>query len=151
MREFDSKGLELCKAQAKLFERSIEEFDGSSSNFIKVFMRSNAVKLTDRHGFFDSAYIFSSLNDNTPSVNTRGTTKYGPAEMYWIGYIYRYWAYTYRWPSKKIYSIIQGSELYSLYNPYHCLDPAQAIQRIMEAKNIKYEDPLTILKRIYQM
>lgn len=152
MRKLDSKGLELCDSQGRLFQRSISEFGCSSSYFIKTFMNSEPVKLVDRMGFFDSAYILSTLSINNPAINNRGSTKYGEKEMYWIGYIYRYWSYTYKLTSKKVFGLIPGTSLYELYEPYHSLDPAIAISRIIEAKGIKKEeDPLEILKRIYMM
>ena len=60
--------------------------------------------------------------------------------MYWIGYIYRYWSYTYQKTSKQIYKFIKPKELRSLYYPYHSLDPAQAIERILEAKGVDEKD-----------
>ena len=66
--------------------------------------------------------------------------KYSEPEMYWIGYIYRYWAYTSAKTSKQIYRIIKPKELRDLYYPYHSLDPAQAIERILEAKGINEND-----------
>lgn len=152
MRKIDSKGLELCDAQGKLFQRSVNEFEGSSANFIKVFMNSEPAKLIDRLGFFDSAYILSTISINNPTVNTCGSEKYEEKQMYWIGYLYRYWSYTYKWTSKKVFKSISGKELYQLYEPYHSLDPAIAINRIIEAKEIKKEDDyLTVLKRIYNL
>ena len=65
-----------------------------------------------------------------------GSVKYSPEEMYWIGYIYRYFAYTYGKTSVQVYRIIKPKELRELYLPYHTMDPAQAIDRILEAKGI---------------
>ena len=56
--------------------------------------------------------------------------------MYWIGYIYRYFAYTYEWTSSRIYKNIKPKELRGVYLPYQTLDPAQAIERILEAKGL---------------
>ena len=72
--------------------------------------------------------------------------------MYWMGYIYRYWAYVFELSSKEIYKIISGNELAQLFEPYHTLDPELAIRRIYEERNIKPEkDLLQILKRIYML
>ena len=57
-----------------------------------------------------------------------------------MGYIYRYWAYTYEITTKEIYKIIKAKELRSLYFPYHSLDPKVAIERILESKNIKKDE-----------
>ena len=66
-----------------------------------------------------------------------GSEKYGREEIYWIGYIYRYWAYTYETTSNHIYNLFKPKELRKLYYPYHSLDPASAIERILES--IGYE------------
>ena len=39
--------------------------------------------------------------------------------------------------SKQLYRLVKPKELRDLYYPYHSLDPANAIERIMEAKGIK--------------
>ena len=69
-------------------------------------------------------------------VSTYGKEKYAGSELYWIGYIYRYWCYTCQKTSKQVYRIIKPKELRELYFPYHSLDPAQAIERIMEANGM---------------
>ena len=62
--------------------------------------------------------------------------------MHWIGYIYRYWAYTYEKSSKQLFKYIKSEKLRNLYFPYHSLDPAQAIERILEAKGIDNYDQI---------
>ena len=69
-----------------------------------------------------------------------GKEKYTEAELYWIGYIYRYWSYTYQKTSRQIYKFIKPKELRGLYYPYHSLDPAQSIERILEAKGANEKD-----------
>ncbi|WP_373721119.1 hypothetical protein [Bacteroides heparinolyticus] len=65
-----------------------------------------------------------------------GSVKYSPNELYWIGYIYRYFAYTYDKSSKQVYKTVKPKELRGLFLPYHTMDPAQAIDRILEAKGL---------------
>ncbi|MEI3217103.1 MAG: hypothetical protein V8S23_05960 [Lachnospiraceae bacterium] len=83
-----------------------------------------------------------------------GSVKYTANELYWIGYIYRYYSYTYELSSIHVYKIIKPKELRELFLAYHTLDPSQAIERILEAKNILYDDEgelqrqYTIFKRI---
>ena len=62
--------------------------------------------------------------------------------MHWIGYIYRYWAYTYEKSSKQLFKYIKPDELRALYFPYHSLDPAQAIERIIESKGTDIGDQI---------
>ena len=63
-----------------------------------------------------------------------GSIKYTHNEIHWIGYVYRYLSYTYDLSSVQVYKIIKPKELRGLYLPYHTMDPAQAIERILEAK-----------------
>lgn len=42
--------------------------------------------------------------------------------------------------SKTLYRIVKPSELQQLYFPYHSLDPAQVIERILEAKGMDNDD-----------
>ena len=56
--------------------------------------------------------------------------------MYWIGYIYRYFSFTYDLSSSQVYKIIKPKELRGLFLPYHTMDPSQAIERILEAKGM---------------
>ena len=65
-----------------------------------------------------------------------GSVKYTENELYWIGYIYRYYSYTYARSSVQVYKTIKPKELRSLFLPYHTMDPAQAIDRIIEAKGL---------------
>lgn len=69
-----------------------------------------------------------------------GKIKYSEDELYWIGYIYRYWCYTREKSSKQVYRIVKPAELRQLYFPYHSLAPSQAIERILEAKGWKEDD-----------
>ena len=56
--------------------------------------------------------------------------------------------------SAKVYKIVKPKELRGLFLPYHTMDPAQAIERILEAKglltdeNAELERQYEIFKRI---
>lgn len=79
---------------------------------------------------------------------------YSKNEMYWIGYLYRYFAFTYELSSLQVYKIVKPKELRSLFLAYHSLSPSQAIERILESKGMMYDDTvetkrqLEILKKI---
>ena len=102
---------------------------------------------------FDSKVVFEELEYEF-GVSCYGKEKYSTEELYWIGYIYRYWCYTRELTSKQVYKIIKPKELRSLYFPYHSLDPKQAIDRILEAKDIDESDytkrGVEILRRIIE-
>lgn len=139
MRRIDETGLKLCKIQAEVFERSVSKEMCSSLIFIRRFMNSQVAQRMDTGGFLfescDANQIFDELNVQF-GVSSYGKEKFHESELYWIGYIYRYWSYTHQKSSKQLYRFIKPKELRSLYYPYHSLDPSQAIERIEEAKNI---------------
>lgn len=135
MRKMDSLGLKICRYQAELFERSIEQTGCSSKIFIRRFMNSNLAKRMDSTGFlFDSLAVTDALSEieDQYGASAYGAEKFTVEEMHWIGYIYRYWAYVTEKSSKQIYKLIKPEQLRKLYFPYHSLDPQQAIDRIME-------------------
>ena len=49
-------------------------------------------------------------------------------------------AYTYDKTSKQVYKTVKPKELRGLFLPYHTMDPAQAIDRILEAKELANEN-----------
>ena len=141
----DETGLKLCKIQAKIFESSIKKTECSSAVFVRRFMLSDIARRMD-----DGVFLFESCEEDEVFVEIEtqyGKSNYGKEkisaeELYWIGYIYRYWCYTYQITSKQAFKIVKMKELRDLYYPYHSLDPSQAIERILEAKG-KLENDLT--------
>lgn len=143
MNQIDEIGLKLCKIQAKVFSKSIQKVNCSSLIFIRRFMNSQVAQRMDLGGFLfeacDMDQIFEEI-DSEYGESSYGREKYSKAELYWIGYLYRYWSYIDQKTSKQVYRLIKPKELRELYYPYHSLDPAQAIERIMEAKGLKQQD-----------
>ena len=154
MKKFDDVALRLCKIQAEIFEKSLTKLNCSSLIFIRRFMYSQLACRMDSDGFIFEA---CDVNDAIDEINGEfgdsnyGIVKYSESELYWIGYIYRYWAYTYQMSSKQVYRIVKPKELQKLYFPYHSLDPAQAIERILEAKGMKDQDEDMISKGVQVM
>lgn len=143
MRKIDEIGLKLCKMQAEVFSASVPETNCSSPIFMRRFMNSQVAQRMDFGGFLfetcDINQIFQEIESQF-GESSYGKEKYSEAELYWIGYIYRYWSYTYQKTSKQLYKFIKPKELRNLYYPYHSLDPAQAIERILEAKGVTEND-----------
>ena len=145
MREIDEYGLKLCRYQANLFSVSREQAESSSPVFLRRFMYSDAARRMDGEGFL----LEASSPDNLIQEITEeygdsdyGKTKYDTEELYWMGYIYRYWCYMREISSKRLYKIIKPEELKNLYYPYHSLDPAQAVERIIEARGLGEEETI---------
>ncbi len=143
MRKIDEIGLKLCKMQAEVFSASVKETNCSSLIFMRRFMNSGVAQRMDLGGFlFEACDVNQILQEIETEFgeSSYGKEKYSEAELYWIGYVYRYWSYTYQKTSKQIYKLIKPKELRGLYYPYHSLDPAQAIERILEAKDLDEKD-----------
>ena len=139
MKKIDNDGLLLCEMQAKAFELSGIEQNTSSAVFIRRFMNSNVAKQLDNMAVLRSnmqAADILKLIDEEYGKSEYGSVKYSLNELYWIGYIYRYYAYTYDKTSRQVYKIVKPKELRDLFLPYHTMDPAQAIDRILEAKGL---------------
>ena len=140
MRKIDSLGLKLCSFQAQLFEESLNKCGCSSRIFARRFLNSDLAKRMDKDGFlFESLAITDALAEINQQYgeSTYGKEKYTVEEMYWIGYIYRYWSYTYELTSKQIYKIAKPEQMKKLYFSYHSLDPRQAIERILEGTGME--------------
>lgn len=135
MREMDSYSRQLCRYQGELFEASAKRLDCSSSIFIRRFMNSSLARRMDEEGFlFQSLNVEGALREIEEEYGESryGEEKFSPEELYWIGYIYRAWAYSKGKSSKQIYKIAKPDYLRKLFFPYHSLDPLQAIDRILE-------------------
>jgi hypothetical protein len=135
----DRDGLLLCELQARAFEESAECTDVSSEIFIRRFMNSKTALLMDHKDILQmnmqSRDIIERIEEEYGYSNY-GSVIYTKNELYWIGYIYRYYAYAYQLSSLQVYKTIKPKELRGLFLPYHTMDPAQAIERIREAKHL---------------
>ncbi|MDD7736376.1 MAG: GNAT family N-acetyltransferase [Bacillales bacterium] len=143
MKKIDSNGLLLASLQAKIFEESLLKVKTSSEIFIRRFMHSKIATYFDSTSFLDSPnsldYVFEELEEEY-GKSEYGKVKYNQDVLFWIGYIYRYFCYTYNISSKQAYKIVKPKELNQLYYSYHSLDCSLAIDRILEAKNISFEE-----------
>lgn len=153
MKKVDKDGYTLCVLQATVFELSLEKMNSSSPIFIRRFMNSEIAKRLDDAAILDTNLqatdILERLNDEY-GISNYGSIKYTKNEMYWIGYVYRYFALACNFSSAQIYRIVKPKELRDVFLPYHTMDPSQAIERILEAKGICIEmDEEQELKRQY--
>ena len=142
MKKMDSDGILLCELQGATFELSLEKIETSSLIFIRRFMNSDVVKLFDNGSILQTNLqpqdIIEYIEEEYHELKY-GKEKYTNNEMYWIGYLYRYFSYTYELSSYRVYKMVKPKELRNLYLPYHTLSVEQAIERILEAKNIQLE------------
>lgn len=142
MRKIDHDGLLLCKIQGAIFENSLKKTNTSSEIFIRRFMLSDVAKQFDSKAYLDGTLtkdeVFELIEEEYGESNY-GKNKYNSETLYWIGYLYRYFSYTYELTSKQVYRYVKPKELNGLYLAYHTLSCAQAIERILEAKNISFD------------
>ena len=139
IKKINRDGLLLCELQAKAFENSIGKMESSSEIFIRRFMKSKIAKRLDNQSILDSniqANDILTLVDEEYGATDYGSVKYTHNEMYWIGYIYRYFSFTYDLSSSQVYKIIKPK--------------SQAIERILEAKGM-FIDEETELQRQYEI
>ena len=155
MRKMDQDGLLLCDLQGNAFELSIQLTSTSSEIFMRRFMNSKVVKMIDNGSILQMNIqpkeIIERVEEEYKKSNY-GSVKYTKNEMYWIGYLYRYFSYTYELPSTRVYKIVKPQELRGLFLPYHTLSPEQAIERILEAKGMIFnsEDEIDRQFEIYK-
>ncbi|MCI8367690.1 MAG: antitoxin [Eggerthellaceae bacterium] len=145
MKSIDQDGLLLCKMQGEVFRLAGEVLCCSSPVFIRRFMNSEVARRMDSGGFLEGSSSAEEVIDEVEAQygeSDYGTIHYEPEMLYWMGYLYRYWAYTRGTSSAKIYRAICASELSKLYYPYHSLDPDQSIERICEAKGLEVDEDM---------
>lgn len=157
MKKIDKDGLLLCEMQANVFEKSVVNIDSSSDIFVRRFMHSGIAKKFDDKSILNTNLQVNDVLDliiEEYGETSYGSVKYTKNEMFWMGYIYRYFAYTYGFSTLDVYRIIKPKELRGLFLTYHTFDPSEAIERIMEAKGLllnddeKFDRQYQIFKRI---
>jgi hypothetical protein len=144
MRKFDEDGLLICKKQGAFFADSLKMSKQSSPLFIKNFMLSESAFLADEGLESDFASFFQEKkNEKVP----KNPLKFSQEELYWIGYIYRYWAYCQEITSKQVYRSIAPAELRALYFSYHSQDPQKVIDILSETHRIFPSDDKAIVRK----
>ena len=127
----DSIQLKLCDIQGRLFERSTAY---ASEGFIRDFMNSEVAEHLDspynKLQWMGEEYLLDELKDEK-TLETEGE-KYSPEVLYWIGYLYRYWACTRGERSKRIYRQAPAKTMKRNYMAFHTFDPDVAIDDLIE-------------------
>ena len=144
-REWTGEQLDVCNWQGALFQSCQYEFKCDAFDYIEKFMNSDIAADIDEN---DSAYYFDETREfidemrgKIPLTDLR-EEKYHEA-LFWIGYMYRYWAYL-GMSSKEIIKIFPVEKAYNSY-ALHSLGVEHAItfylERLYEGvgvKNIAY-------------
>ena len=128
-------GLErqLCEIQGRLFERSLKK-GLDSPDFVEKFMNSKTCSFLDlpydRLQWAGEEYIMEDLLDEMP-VNPIGE-RYGNEELFWMGYIYRYWHYMTGESGRDIYAQAKARRMKECYLGFHTLDAVMAVEDLKE-------------------
>ncbi|MBQ3830988.1 MAG: hypothetical protein II813_08770 [Spirochaetales bacterium] len=127
----DSIRLKLCDIQGRLFESSTAY---ASEGFIRDFMNSKVAERLDspynKLQWMGEEYLIDELKEEK-MLGTEGE-KYSPEVLYWIGYLYRYWACSRDERSKRIYRQAPAKTMRRNYLAFHTFDPDVAIDDLIE-------------------
>ena len=138
MRKFDHNGLLLTEYQAKLFEKSFE-LNCSSAIFLRRFLHSDLLKELDNE---NSALMSLDVNEGIQSIlkqfgdSSYGKEKYSKSSLFWMGYMYRYIAYTRDQSTAYIMKIFAHKQMNEVYYSYHTQDPEWCIANLLEINNL---------------
>ena len=99
MKKMDKDGLLLCDLQGETFELSTDLTSTSSEIFVRRFMNSKTAKMIDGKDILQTNLQARDIIDLVLAEykdSSYGSIKYNKDEMYWVGYFYRYFSYTYK-------------------------------------------------------
>jgi hypothetical protein len=124
---------QLCDIQGRLFELSLKK--GLDSNdFINKFMTSKTCEFFDmpydRLQWAGEEYILETLLEEAAVQSS--AKFFGKEELYWTGYVYRYWHFLTGESSRDIYSQADAAQMKDCYLGFHTLDVAMAIDDLKE-------------------
>ena len=132
----DSIQLKLCDIQGRLFERSVTY---ASEDFIRNFMNSEVARHLDspynKLQWMGEEYLLDELADEK-NLSLDGE-RYSTDVLYWIGYLYRYWAISRNEKSRKIYRKAPAKTMKRNYLAFHTFDPEVAIDDLIEINRQK--------------
>lgn len=125
----------LCDIQGRLFELSAKHgYD--SATFIKLFMNSQVAHNLDsdynRMQWAGEEYLLEEFLDECNEALMKSDEVFDKDELFWIGYIYRYWWYYAKEDSKKIYKQAPVETMKTNYLMFHTMAPEMAVDDLKE-------------------
>lgn len=152
MREFDYSGLILAEYQGKIFEKSVD-LDYSTPIFMRRFFNSEFLKTLDKN----KTYLLTfEVNECLDSINeqfgnsTYGKIKYSKAAMFWIGYMYRYIAYTREQPTRFLMRLFDYRQMNKVYYSFHTQSPEWVVASLLDMNNLE-EDVFDVNARLKKL
>ena len=141
MKKFDHDGLLLAEYQGKLFEESTE-LKCSTAVFLRRFLYSDFLRKMDTN---DVASMALDVHEGIHSIHEQfgesdyGKNKYSKNVMFWMGYMYRYIAYTRGVTTKFVMSQFPYKQMNDVYYSFHTQDPEWCVKNLLKM-NGKTED-----------
>ena len=137
--------LRMCEVQGEFFMKSLEYYPNLSSYiFIRRFMKSNLARHLDETDYYSDSFSLKTLeyrlNKEFPNQDY-GKDKLSKDALYWIGFIYRYWAYYKKMSSNTIYGLANGKYVSENYFEYHTYSNSSAVDLLLENSHTKIMNP----------
>lgn len=131
----DTLEIKLCDIQGRLFELSVAK-KMSSAAFAEAFMRSRvAANLDDKYNRMQWAgeeYLMDEIQEECLDKLAKNGKVYTTEEMYWMGYLYRYWHFLTGESSLQIFRQASVITMRQNYLMFHTLDPELAVENLQE-------------------
>jgi len=108
-------------------------------------MCSDSAAKLDRLEIVDLPALYPEIRSERSLKNP---IRFSADELYWMGYLYRYWCYVEYLSSRQVYHRMPPSRLRPLFLPYHTQDPAKAIAVIKENDPSFSQDDYAVVKAI---
>ena len=138
MREFDHEGLLLAEFQGKIFEKSAD-LNCSSPVFIRRFLHSDLLKNLD---IGSNTLTSLDVNEGMQSIleqfgdSNYGKVKYSKSSLFWMGYMYRYIAYTREQTTGFIMDLFKHQQMNDVYYTFHTQDPEWCIRNLLDLNGL---------------
>ena len=140
-KELSSFELQMCDIQGRLFELARTK-KAAFPEFAETFMKSKTAEYLDypydRLQWAGEEYIFENLSDET-EIKSCDNDEYSQEEVYWMGYVYRYWHFYTGEKSGQIYEQADAETMKECYLGFHALDVSMAIDDLKELYRQKKE------------
>ena len=124
----------VCESQGKLFQECQFDFKCDAADFVSKFMKSEiAAKMDTKSSPWRVAGNKQRGEEllRLASVKQVSEKHINPNALYWVGYMYRYWAFLGA-SSKAIIEFVPLDLALLTYSGYHCLALKEAIRMYMK-------------------
>jgi len=132
---------QLCDIQGRLFELSLEK-GLDSGDFIKKFMNSATCEYLDlpydRLQWAGEEYVLENLLEEI-FVSPAGL-RFSREELYWTGYVYRYWHLLTGESSNEIFAQANATLMRECYLGFHTLDTVMAIEDLKTINQLQHTE-----------